>query len=229
MPKPRKVISYIDLYEKSKKNELDKLRGEFGDKVIDVALNNYLVGIVVAIEKYHCWRSSLECFKAIPLIRYYVFEASDEELKKASEEDVRSVLHRYNSIRAFINKERDKILRKFKRQCSPPEDLERYMEVFSGMARECVEFCLEKFRGEIDNIREMEKEEAFEEMIERSLRAAEENKDNLKSAAAIRRGERKTFVERLQEERGERREGGVSISDDENIDDVNGSKVKWSV
>jgi len=227
MSKPRKVISYIDLYKKSKKDELDKLRQEFGDGAVNVALRNYLVGISVIIKKYHCWRSAEECLKAIPFIRYHIFEASTEELKEISKQSHPSF--QYHCVRSFINKEKKMILDIFKVECPPPEDLERYMEVFSGMARECVEFCLEKFRGEIDNIREMEKEEAFEEMIERSLRAAEENKDNLKSAAAIRRGERKTFVERLQEERGERREGGVSISDDENIDDVNGSKVKWSV
>jgi hypothetical protein len=226
MPKPRKVISYIKLYEESKKEELDKLRSKFGDKVIEVALMNYLVGISVAIKQYHCWRSAVECLKAISLIRYYVLEASEEELRAVAEEDIRSVLHHYDSIRAFINKELDNLLRKFKWQCSPPENLEEYMEVFSGMARECVEFCLEKFRGEIDNIREMEKEEAFEEMIERGLRAAEENKDNLKSAAEISRGERKTFVERLQEER---EKGGVSIGDNENINVVNGSRVKWSI
>jgi hypothetical protein len=228
MAKPRDMDSYVKMYKASYKDKLDQLREEFGEKVVGVATRNYLVGIAIIVDEYRLWKSAVECLKAIPFIRYYIFEASEEELNSISK-DINYAFE-CRCIREFIFKDQKGILDSFKRRCPPPEDLERYMEVFSGMARECVEFCLEKFRGEIDTIREMEKEEAFEEMIERGLRAAEENKDNLKSAAEIRRGERKIFVERLQGERGERREGsGVSISDDENIDVVNGSRVKWSV
>jgi hypothetical protein len=219
--------SYVKMYQSYKQDELNKLREEFGEKAVGVATGNYLVSIAVIINEYRIWRSAEECLKAIPLIRYYVLEASEKELNFISKNI--NYAFEYRCIREFIFKDKKGILDSFKWKCSPPEDLERYMEVFSGMARECVEFCLEKFRGEIDNIREMEKEEAFEEMIERSLRAAEENKDNLKSAAEIRRGERKTFVERLQEEKGERRESGMATSDDESIDVANGSRVKWSV
>jgi hypothetical protein len=86
---------------------------------------------------------------AIPKIRENIFNPEKQEAAQ-------SVTYSYNDIHAFINKDAKSVARKISGKEKPkisPEKMPAYLDCMHEIAVDCVEFCLDKFRRDIEAYR----------------------------------------------------------------------------
>ena len=101
-------ISYSEFYENSNKDYLDKLKQQFGKGEIEIALS-VLPAIGAIIGRCVDDMTSSDCFKMIPLIKHYMFEVEEKEIK-----NIEDGAHLYRNVRVFLCKNEERISKKFK-------------------------------------------------------------------------------------------------------------------
>lgn len=140
--------NYTGCYELDKEEWLDEKRKIFGEKEINAGLSRIVVEVPTAIQMTIEYAASLDQFLlAIPKIRENIF---NPEKQKAAQR----IFHSYQDIHDFINKDAKGVAEMLGRKAKiPPEKMPAYLDCMREIAIDCVEFCLDKFRRDIETYR----------------------------------------------------------------------------
>ena len=140
--------NYTGWYEMDKQELLDEKRAIFGEKEINAGLLPIVCGVPNIIQNTLEYANSIDQFLlVIPKIRENIFNISRQK-------SAQRITYSYNDIHAFINKDEEGILRKIDSRIKiPSEKIADYMDCMYEIAIDCIDFCLDKFRRDIEEYR----------------------------------------------------------------------------
>lgn len=140
--------NYTGCYKLDREEFLDEKRKVFGEKEINAGLSRIVVEAPDIIQNTLEYANSPDQFlRVIPKIRENIF---NPEKQKAAQ----TITYSYNDIHAFINKDEESVIRKIGRKAKiPSEKMPAYLDCMREIAIDCVEFCLDKFRRDIEAYR----------------------------------------------------------------------------
>lgn len=140
--------NYTGCYELDREEFLDEKRKIFGEKEVNAGLSRIVVEAPDIIQNTLEYANYPDQFlRVIPKIRENIF---NPEKQKAAQK----ITYSYNDIHAFINKDEESVIRKIGRKAKiPSEKMPAYLDCMREIAIDCVEFCLDKFRRDIEAYR----------------------------------------------------------------------------
>jgi len=139
--------NYPTLYKLDREEFLNEKRERVGEKEVNALLTEIVCGVPDIIQSTLEYSNSVDKFLlVIPRIRSNIF---DREKQKTAQR----MNYIYRDIHDFLNKDPEGIqemlgLKKIK---IPPEKMPAYLDCMREIAIDCVEFCLDKFRRDIED------------------------------------------------------------------------------
>jgi hypothetical protein len=136
---------YIMFYREHREEEIDKImEGNFSEKEINAGLSKIMLGVSGIIRSLTFAENVTEYLMAIPSIRENIY-------KKDRQQNAAKKNHYYDDIHAFINKDAEKVSDKV--DLEPPiadNRMPEYLEIMYGIAVDCIDVCLDKFKLDIE-------------------------------------------------------------------------------
>ena len=140
--------NYTSCYKIHRAEELDEKRKIFGEKEINSALSKIVCGVPDAIEDTIKYFNSIDQFLlAIPKIRENIFNPEKQLIAQ-------TITYSYRDIHDFLNKDVEGVEEMLGRKTKiPSEKMPAYLDCMREIAIDCVEFCLDKFRRDVETYR----------------------------------------------------------------------------
>ena len=140
--------NYTGCYELDREEFLDEKRKIFGEKEVNAGLLRSVVEAPNIIQNTLEYTNSTDQFLlVIPKIRENIFNPQKQRAAQ-------TITYSYRDIHDFINKDEESVIRKIGRKTKiPPEKMPAYLDCMREIAIDCVEFCLDKFRRDIEAYR----------------------------------------------------------------------------
>jgi hypothetical protein len=140
--------NYASCYKLHREEELDEKRKILGEKELNAGLSQIVVGVPDAIQNTLEYATSLDQFLlVIPKIRENIF---NPEKQKAAQ----TITYSYNDIHDFLNRDVEGVKEMLGRKAKiTPEKMPAYLDCMYEIVVDCVEFCLDKFRRDIESYR----------------------------------------------------------------------------
>lgn len=137
--------NYTGCHELDREEFLDEKRRIFGEKEVNAGLTWIICGVPNIIQSTLEYATSLDQFLlVIPKIRENIF---NPEKQRAAQ----TITHSYRDIHDFLNRDAEGVKEMLGRKTKiPPEKMPAYLDCMHEIAIDCVEFCLDKFRRDIE-------------------------------------------------------------------------------
>jgi hypothetical protein len=140
--------NYTGCYELDREEFLDEKRKIFGEKEVNAGLSRIVVEVPDIIQNTLEYANSPDQFlRVIPKIRENIFNPEKQMVAQ-------TITHSYRDIHDFLNKDIEGVEEMLGRKAKiPPEKMPAYLDCMREIAIDCVEFCLDKFRRDIEAYR----------------------------------------------------------------------------
>ena len=137
---------YVTFYREHREEELDKIKeGNFSEEEINAGLSEIILAVSGIIRSLTFANDVTEYLVAIPTIRENIYNKDRQQYA------AKKITHDYDNIHAFINKDAEKVSDKV--DLEPPiadNRMPEYLEIMYGIAVDCIDVCLDKFKLDIE-------------------------------------------------------------------------------